>query len=168
MQDGLADGITHDKEGKVLMDVAAHNPSAKADYISALQQLQNENFPLLAELKSNKDASVEAIMEILRLEDPVAEKLGLNELQPNVDQLMVPIHYTKLSLVLLLCMEGTSDAVPTTAITTTLSTTLALTSTVNPIFIDDYEFVDTDHQAVVGTDVASFPNVDDAELRIPQ
>nr|GEX92557.1 putative polyprotein [Tanacetum cinerariifolium] len=67
MQDGLADGITHSKESKVLMDVAAHNPSAKADYISALQQLQNVNFPLLAELKSNKDASVEAIMEILRL-----------------------------------------------------------------------------------------------------
>nr|GFC78553.1 hypothetical protein [Tanacetum cinerariifolium] len=56
------------------------------------RQLQNVNFPLLLELRSNKDASVEAIMEVLHLEDPVAEKLRLNELQPNVDQLLVPIY----------------------------------------------------------------------------
>ncbi|GJZ19692.1 hypothetical protein Tco_0556282 [Tanacetum coccineum] len=31
-------------------------------------------------------------MDILRREGPLTEKLGLNELQPNVDQLMVPIH----------------------------------------------------------------------------
>nr|GEY36185.1 hypothetical protein [Tanacetum cinerariifolium] len=140
----------------------------KADYIFALQHLQNVNLPLLAELKSNKDASVKAIMEIIRLKDLVAEKLGLNELQPNVDQMMVPIHISldKLSLVLLLCMEGTSGAMPTIA--TTLSTTLALTSTVNPIFIDDYEFVDADDQAVASGNAASFTNVDDTELHIPQ
>ncbi|GJV30386.1 hypothetical protein Tco_1386834 [Tanacetum coccineum] len=92
MQDGLAVGITHGKEGRVLKDVAAHNPSAEVDYISTLQQLQNVNFPLLAELRSKKDASVETMMDTLRLEGPVAEKLGLNELQPNVDQLTVPIH----------------------------------------------------------------------------
>nr|GEZ96708.1 hypothetical protein [Tanacetum cinerariifolium] len=39
------------KEGRVLTDVAAHNPSAEADYIFALRQLQNVNFPLLAELE---------------------------------------------------------------------------------------------------------------------
>ncbi|GJS10171.1 hypothetical protein Tco_0366967 [Tanacetum coccineum] len=92
MQDGLAAGIAHGKKGTVLTDVAAHNPFAEVDYVSALQQLQPLNFPLLAELKSNKDASVKTVMDILHLEDPVAEKLGLNELQPNVDQLMVPIH----------------------------------------------------------------------------
>ncbi|GJT50903.1 hypothetical protein Tco_0977060 [Tanacetum coccineum] len=94
MQDGLSVGITHGKEGRVLMDVAAYNPSAEVDYISALQQLQNVNFPLLAELKSNKDASIESVMNILRLEGPLAYKLGLDELQPNVDQLMVPIHHS--------------------------------------------------------------------------
>ncbi|GKD27576.1 hypothetical protein Tco_1233790 [Tanacetum coccineum] len=92
MQDGLAAGITHGKEGRVLTDVAGHNPSAKVDYVSALQQLQNVNFPLLAELRSKKDVSVETMMETLLLEGSVAEKLGLNELQPNVDQLMVPIY----------------------------------------------------------------------------
>nr|GEY35667.1 ribonuclease H [Tanacetum cinerariifolium] len=76
----------------VTIDVAAYNPSAEVDYIFALQQLQNMNFSLLARLKSNKDASVETVMDILRLEGLLAEKLGLNELQPNADQLMVHIN----------------------------------------------------------------------------
>nr|GEY25321.1 hypothetical protein [Tanacetum cinerariifolium] len=132
--------------------------------------------------------------------------------QPNVDQLIVPIHSSSNKVVIgatalshaldasnsrvrknrenitdhrsvlhdifvqlaepfstaaLTGMEGTSDVLPATAITTALSTTLSLISTVNPIFIDDYDFVNADDQAIAGEDVASFPNVDDAELRIP-
>ncbi|GJZ62979.1 hypothetical protein Tco_0619400 [Tanacetum coccineum] len=94
MQDGLAAGITHGQEGRVLTDVAAFNPSAESDYISALQELQDVNFSLLAELKSNKDASTETLMNILRLEEPLAERLGLNESQPHADQLLVPIHHS--------------------------------------------------------------------------
>nr|GEZ78409.1 transposase (putative), gypsy type [Tanacetum cinerariifolium] len=145
MQDGLADGITH-------------------------------------------DASVETVMEILRLEGPLAEKLGLNELQPHVDQLMVPIYSslnkvvigaTALSLSLdvsisrlfyalvLTSTEGASDTVTATAdITTALSTTFASASTIAPISVDDYEVMGADDQAVVDENVASFPNVDDAELNI--
>nr|GEW12336.1 reverse transcriptase domain-containing protein [Tanacetum cinerariifolium] len=67
MQDRLSAGITYGKEGTVLTDFAAYNPTVK-------------------------DASVETVMDILRLEGPLAEKLGLNELQPNADQLMVHIH----------------------------------------------------------------------------
>ncbi|GKD83880.1 hypothetical protein Tco_1350719 [Tanacetum coccineum] len=94
MQDGIAVEITHEKEGRVLTYVAAYNPSAKDDYFSALQQLQNVNFSVLAELKFNKDSSVDTLMNILRLEDTLAERLGLNESQPHVDQLMVPIHHS--------------------------------------------------------------------------
>ncbi|GKF48742.1 hypothetical protein Tco_0141993, partial [Tanacetum coccineum] len=94
MQDGLAARITHGPEGRVLTDVAAYNPFAEADYISALQQLRSVNFSLLAELKSNKDASVETIMKILRLEESLAERLGLTGSQPHVDRLMVPIHHS--------------------------------------------------------------------------
>ncbi|GJZ57544.1 hypothetical protein Tco_0613038 [Tanacetum coccineum] len=61
MQDGLADGITHGKEGRELTDVATHNPSTEVDYVSALQQLQDVNFSLFVDLKSNKDASVETV-----------------------------------------------------------------------------------------------------------
>ncbi|GJT90781.1 hypothetical protein Tco_1079626, partial [Tanacetum coccineum] len=94
MQDGLAAGITHGQEGRILTDVPAYNPSAEANYISALQQLQSVNFSLLTELKSNKYASVETIMKILRLEESLAERLGLTGSQPHVDQLMVPIHHS--------------------------------------------------------------------------
>ncbi|GKC81074.1 hypothetical protein Tco_1136791 [Tanacetum coccineum] len=78
IQDGLATGITHGQEGRVLTYVAAYNPSAEVDYVSALQQLQGVNFPFLAELKSNKDASIEALMNILRLDEHLVERLGLN------------------------------------------------------------------------------------------
>ncbi|GKE10596.1 hypothetical protein Tco_1414147 [Tanacetum coccineum] len=95
IQDGLSAGITHGKEGRVLTDVDAYNPSAEDDYVSSLQQLQNVNFSLLLKLKSNKDASIETVMDSLHLEGPLADKLGLNGLQPNFDQMMVPIHHSQ-------------------------------------------------------------------------
>nr|GEU53748.1 hypothetical protein [Tanacetum cinerariifolium] len=94
MQEGLSVGITHGAEGMKLADVAAYNPSAEADYLSALQRLQNVNFSLIAKLKSNKDASVDIIMNLLRLDDALAERLGLTESQPHANQLMVPIHHS--------------------------------------------------------------------------
>ncbi|GJX14002.1 hypothetical protein Tco_0205760 [Tanacetum coccineum] len=94
MQDRLSAGITHGTKGRALTDVATYNPSAEADYISALKHLQNVNFSLLAELRSNKDASVDTLMNILRLEETLAERLGLTESQPHADQLVVPIHHS--------------------------------------------------------------------------
>ncbi|GKF78848.1 hypothetical protein Tco_0234416 [Tanacetum coccineum] len=65
--------------------------------------------------------------------------------------------------------EGTSDTVPSAVDTTTsLSTTLASASLIAPISVDDYEVVGTDDQATADGSVASFPNVDDAELHILQ
>ncbi|GJT18848.1 hypothetical protein Tco_0877554 [Tanacetum coccineum] len=94
MQNGLAAGITHGQEGRVLTDVAAFNPSAEDDFTSALQEVQNVNLSLLAELQSNKDASVEVVIDLLRLDEALAERLGLNDSQPHVDQLMVPVHHS--------------------------------------------------------------------------
>ncbi|GJT50774.1 hypothetical protein Tco_0976931 [Tanacetum coccineum] len=68
MQEGLSAGITHGAEGRKLTDVAAYNLSAEADYLSPLQRLQSVNFSLIVELKSNKDASVDTIMNLLLLE----------------------------------------------------------------------------------------------------
>nr|GEW37196.1 hypothetical protein [Tanacetum cinerariifolium] len=65
MQEGLSAGITHGAEA-----------------------------PSIAELKSNKDASVDTIMNLFRLDDVLAERLGLTESQPHVNQLMVPIHHS--------------------------------------------------------------------------
>nr|GEU64217.1 ribonuclease H-like domain-containing protein [Tanacetum cinerariifolium] len=93
MQEVLAAGIIHGAEGRQLADVAAYNPSAKADYRSAPQHLRNVNFSLIAELKSNKDQSVDTIMNLLRLDDVITERLGLTKSQPHVNQLMVPIYH---------------------------------------------------------------------------
>nr|GEW49946.1 nonaspanin [Tanacetum cinerariifolium] len=94
MQEGLSAGITHGAKGRKLADVAVYNPSAEADYLSALQRLQNVNFSLIAELKSKKDASVDTIMNLFRLDDALAERLGLTESQPHANQLMVHIHHS--------------------------------------------------------------------------
>ncbi|GJV62621.1 hypothetical protein Tco_1473449 [Tanacetum coccineum] len=154
MQDGLAAGITHGKEGRVLTYVAAYNPFAKADYFSALQQLQNVNFSVLAELKFNKDLSVDTLMNILRLEDTLAERLA----EP-------------LSTMALEGTEGTFGTAPDTI--TALSVTFVSTSSIPPISTDDYEVVHADGQEGVGADgqavngnAEPFPNVDDAELNI--
>nr|GEW84344.1 hypothetical protein [Tanacetum cinerariifolium] len=194
MQDGLAAGIIHGREGRVLTDVAAHNPAAEAD------------------------ASIDVVMNIRRLEEHLVARLGLNESQPHADQLMVPIHHSPdktvvgafalslaldvsdarvrrirenimshkslfqdvfvplaehLSVAALIRMEGTSGAAPATAdLTTALSVTLASASTVTPLSVDDYGVMGTDDQSVVNESVVDedanlFPNVDDAELNIP-
>ncbi|GKC97265.1 hypothetical protein Tco_1167540, partial [Tanacetum coccineum] len=74
MHEGLSTKIIHDAAGRVLTDVAAYNLSAKADYLSALQRLQSVNFSLITELKSNKEASIDTIINLLRLEDSLAER----------------------------------------------------------------------------------------------
>ncbi|GKF17021.1 hypothetical protein Tco_0061939 [Tanacetum coccineum] len=79
MQEGLSAGITHGAAGRVLTDAAAYNPSTEDDYIFALQCLQSVNFSLITELKINKDASIDTIMNLLRLEDNLVVRLGLTE-----------------------------------------------------------------------------------------
>ncbi|GJT16298.1 hypothetical protein Tco_0875004 [Tanacetum coccineum] len=146
--------------------------------------LQDVNFSLLADLKSNKDASVETVMNILRLEDPLAEKLGLSDLQPHVDQLMIKENIANhrsalcdvfvplakpLFVMALTCMEGTSNVIPATTDTTTaLSLTFSSTNIIAPISVYDYEVVGTDSQADADGNAEPFPNVDDAELNILQ
>ncbi|GJV89393.1 hypothetical protein Tco_1533331, partial [Tanacetum coccineum] len=95
MQDGLAAGIEHGAHDRSLEDLVAYNPSAEEDYNAALQELRSLDFSLLAELKSHKDASVETIMNLLRLESPLVDAPGMSDLQPDVDQLMVPIHWSE-------------------------------------------------------------------------
>nr|GEV85191.1 reverse transcriptase domain-containing protein [Tanacetum cinerariifolium] len=178
MQDGLAAGITHGREGRVLTDVVAHNPAAEVDYVSALQQLQSVNFSLLAELKANKDASIKTVMNILRLEEHLAARLGLNESQPHADHSPDKIVVGAFALSLTLDvsdarMEGTSGAAPATPdLTTALFVTLASVGTVTPLSVDDYGVMGTDDQSTMNESVVDeyanpFPNVDDAELNIP-
>nr|GEY33356.1 (R)-mandelonitrile lyase-like [Tanacetum cinerariifolium] len=66
MQDGLAAGIEHGIAERSIMDVAAFNPSAESDYIVAINALQGVS--------------------------PAAETSEASQLQPSLDQLMIPIH----------------------------------------------------------------------------
>nr|GEV39607.1 hypothetical protein [Tanacetum cinerariifolium] len=179
---GYAGRVTHGAEGRKLTHVAAYNPSAEADYLSALKRLQSVNFSLIAELKVNKNTSVKTIMKLIHLEDALAEKLGLVESQPHVDRLMVLIHHSPdqrvigvsaLSLSLdVSSMKGTFGAAPDT--TMALSVTSIFASTIPPISTDDYEVVHTDGEEGTGAggetvadeSVTPFPNVSDTELDI--
>nr|GFA90589.1 cleavage/polyadenylation specificity factor, 25kDa subunit [Tanacetum cinerariifolium] len=72
-----------------------------------------------------------------------------------------------LPAVVLIGTEGTSNVVSATSgATTTLSITFASASIIAPIFVDDYEVLDAEDQAVTDRNAASFPNIDDAELNI--
>ncbi|GJY12852.1 hypothetical protein Tco_0382161 [Tanacetum coccineum] len=153
MQDGLAAGITHGREGRAFTDVAAHNPSTEADYVSALQQLQSVNFPLLVELKMNKDASIEDLMNILRLEEHLAERLGLNESQPHANHLMriwddIMNHRSALSDIFTsLAKPFSAKVLIGTKGTKSFSITLASASIITPISVDDYEATSINDQA---------------------
>ncbi|GJY82074.1 hypothetical protein Tco_0494825 [Tanacetum coccineum] len=93
MQEGLSAGIEHGQAGRCLTDLEAYIPSAEDDFNSAIRELRDLNFPLLQELSTKKDASTRDIMDLLRLDDAVAETLGMTDLQPDASQLMVPVHH---------------------------------------------------------------------------
>ncbi|GJS57709.1 hypothetical protein Tco_0652493 [Tanacetum coccineum] len=95
MQEGLAAGIEHGQAGRCLTDLEAYIPSAEDDFNSAICDLRDLNFSLLQKLSNKKDASTWDIMDLLRLDDAVAETLGMTDFQPNVSQLMVPVHHKK-------------------------------------------------------------------------
>ncbi|GKA79452.1 hypothetical protein Tco_0786048 [Tanacetum coccineum] len=105
MQDGLVAGIDHGRAGRSLVDIVAYNPSLEADFNSALQELREVDFRLLADLESYKDASIEDVINLLRLESPLADAPGMDSLQPDIEQLKVPIYRSKDQVVLggLLC-----------------------------------------------------------------
>ncbi|GKA65957.1 hypothetical protein Tco_0765664 [Tanacetum coccineum] len=180
IQDGLSVGIDHDKAGRSLVDVVAYNPAAEADYNSSLQRLREVDLPLLAELKSHKDASIADVMNLLCLEGPLADAPGMSDfvthsrverIRENVAaqrsaliDVWVPL-VDPLSAKSLIGEASTSGSVPAVVVTTTtLSTTFAAASSVLPITREDYEIVGThgleDAQGNGKGNVASFATIE--------
>ncbi|GJR33733.1 hypothetical protein Tco_1209417 [Tanacetum coccineum] len=123
MQDGLAAGIDHGREGRSLTD-------------------------------SHKDASVENIINLLRLEGPLADAPGMSDLQPDIEQLNVPIHRSEDQN--LIGAASTFASFPAAIVTTTaLSTTFASASSIPPIIVDDCEIVYADGQESSQGDAAT-------------
>nr|GEY17848.1 hypothetical protein [Tanacetum cinerariifolium] len=89
---GLAAGIDHGRAGRDLAEVASYNPIAEADYVFAVSVLRDVDFHLLAQLASHKDASMSDLMDLLSLEGPTVETPEAIQLQPSLEQLMLPIH----------------------------------------------------------------------------
>nr|GEX32180.1 putative reverse transcriptase domain-containing protein [Tanacetum cinerariifolium] len=67
-EDRLAAGIDHGKAGRGLADVAAYNPSAKANYIFAVNALRAVDFPLTS---STEPSPEKLMLPIHRLKDQV-------------------------------------------------------------------------------------------------
>nr|GEU34433.1 transposase (putative), gypsy type [Tanacetum cinerariifolium] len=122
MQDGLAAGIDHGREGRSRTDV------------------------------SHKDVSVKDIMNLLHLEDPFVDAPGMGDLQPDIEaniaaersallDVWTPL-YEPLSIQNMIGEASTFASVTTT----TLSTTFASASSIPPITVDDYEIMHTDSQ----------------------
>ncbi|GJS08257.1 hypothetical protein Tco_0365053 [Tanacetum coccineum] len=86
-KEGLAQGkIEHGQAGRCLADLEAYIPSAEADFNSAIRDLRDLNFPLLQELSTEKDAtldvfaSIEAPLSAEALIEPSAEVPATNVL----------------------------------------------------------------------------------------
>nr|GEU57984.1 hypothetical protein [Tanacetum cinerariifolium] len=136
MQDGLAASIDHGKARKGLVGVVAYNPSTKANYVSAVNALRAEDFPLLAQPESQKDANIADIMGLLHLEgDDASRRLSLSDA---MDPLIEPLSAENL------VGEASTSGVPAAFFSTNaLSTNFVQASSIPPILASDHEVVDT-------------------------
>ncbi|GKC56017.1 hypothetical protein Tco_1083615, partial [Tanacetum coccineum] len=76
------------------------------------------------------------IRNLLHLEGPLADAPGMGDLQPDIEQLKVPIHRSEDQN--LIDAASTYTSVPAaTVITMALSTTFASASSIPPITVDD-------------------------------
>ncbi|GJZ10045.1 hypothetical protein Tco_0544804 [Tanacetum coccineum] len=151
IQDGLRAGVDHGKAGRDLSVIKAYDPSTEANHIDVVNALGTVNFSLLSELKAKKDASIVDLMDSLRLEGPLAEIPIVEDLQPSLTQLMLPIHRpedkvvlreTSLSFSLQVVHSGTFAPHATSEPITTLSMTFASSDVVPPLSISNDQVLD--------------------------
>ncbi|GJT45482.1 hypothetical protein Tco_0954197 [Tanacetum coccineum] len=120
-----------------------------------LLSFKSVNFSLIAELRANKDASIDTIMNHLRLEDTLAERLDVFHSRVK-NQKNIAIHVSELFVVSLIPLF-----------------TLCPCGFEGRISLDDFEVTGADDQAttdgnVVDKDADPFPNVDEAELNVSE
>ncbi|GJS22443.1 hypothetical protein Tco_0451075 [Tanacetum coccineum] len=164
--EGLAAGIEHGQAGRCLSDLEAYNPSAEADFNSAVRDLRSLDFSLLRELSAKKDASTWDVMDLLRLDDVVAEVLGMTDLQPDValsvaletcrrrvrkmernlterlpflKDVFVSIDHPLSAEALTILPETSTEPPVTTLITTALSTVVIRPDSDPFLLVEDYE-----------------------------
>nr|GEX74373.1 hypothetical protein [Tanacetum cinerariifolium] len=77
MSKGLKYGAEHGKANLSLEAIEAYDPEAEAKYIAALHALKDLKYPMVDQLKSLKDASIDVIMASLHLERACKEEIML-------------------------------------------------------------------------------------------
>ncbi|GJU04716.1 hypothetical protein Tco_1121146 [Tanacetum coccineum] len=132
-QDGLVAGIDHGKAGRGLADVDAYDPFAEANYVSAVNALRDVDFPLFAQLASQKDATLLSVAYASHSSSGVPSGHWRDAMIPLVEPLSAEN----------LVGEASTSRVLETATTTALSTTFIQTSFVLPISVADYEALGT-------------------------
>ncbi|GKG16703.1 hypothetical protein Tco_0361660 [Tanacetum coccineum] len=96
MQDGLAAGIDHGKAGRVLADVSAYNPSTKANYLAAVNDLFSVEVAhnRVQRLKGDATACRLSLTDAMV---PLVEPLSVRSLTGEVSTSRVPAVTTSLS-----------------------------------------------------------------------
>ncbi|GJW01870.1 hypothetical protein Tco_1560726 [Tanacetum coccineum] len=138
MQNGLADGIEHGQAGRCLSNLEAYNPSAEADFNSAIRDLRGLDFPLLQELSAKKDASTWDVMDLLCLDDAMAEVvIGSQALSVALETCHSVVRKMKRNLTERL--PFLKDPPVTALITTALSTVVIRPNSDPFLLVEDYE-----------------------------
>ncbi|GJX74781.1 hypothetical protein Tco_0313376 [Tanacetum coccineum] len=174
IQAGLEAGHEHGSARRSLSVVDAFKPEvSKGNYINAVKDLEDVEFPLVNLLKSKKDARMDEVLDCFLLDGPATDLPKAVHLQPCIEQLTVPIHHagdktivgeTSISFALMNvynCAEGAkkhaaalhklmidivSDPLSSHTWVGEASTSAA------PLSVEDYQEKDTDE--ALGSDVA--------------
>ena len=83
IHEGLVASVVHSKLGTDLSGVTTNCPSTVTNYQSALQALRDFKFPLFYDLLAYKDARIVDVMDLLRLDVPLANIPDMADLQPD-------------------------------------------------------------------------------------
>ncbi|GJZ13736.1 hypothetical protein Tco_0548966, partial [Tanacetum coccineum] len=161
MWEGLVAGIKHGQAGRCLSDLEAYNPSVKADFNSVIRDLRGLDFSLLQELYAKKDASTWDAMDLLRLDDTMAEVVigsqalsvaletchsrvrkierNLAERLPFLKDVFVSIDHPVFAEALAILSETSTEPSVTALITTALSTVVIHPNSDPFLLMEDYE-----------------------------
>ncbi|GKB11355.1 hypothetical protein Tco_0845278 [Tanacetum coccineum] len=150
MQEGLAAGIEHGQAGRCLSDLEAYNPSAEADFNSAIRDLrgmtdfQPDVGQLMVPVHHKQDKvmigsqALSVALEtchrrVRKMERNLAERL------PLLKDVFVPIDHPVSAEALAVLLETSNEPPVTTLITTDLSTVVIRPNSDPFLLVEDYE-----------------------------
>nr|GEV50432.1 hypothetical protein [Tanacetum cinerariifolium] len=94
LSEGLRHGLEHGQAQLSLESIEAYDPEAEAKFVAALQALKDLKYPLVDQLESLKDASIDVIMAVLYLESDTGDDASqdIRDLHPSSSQLTIPVY----------------------------------------------------------------------------